>query len=173
MSGVIIRRVTKADAEPLFALRLESLQSNPEAFGNTYEETIANWTAESYGASRIPDAESDNAIFCAELAGEWVGMMGFLRASRLKTKHSADIWGVYVRSTVRGQKIGKKLLSAILDHAKQCDDLTIVTLSVITDNQAAIKLYQSAGFTTWGTQPSAMCAGDTSYDMLWMSYRIL
>jgi len=168
---VTIRRITKDDADAIFALRLEALQTNPEAFGSTYEETVENWTAESY-ASRIPDVDSDNVIFCAELEGKLVGMMGFLRSTRTKTRHAADIWGVYVSPTVRGQKIGKKLLDATLDHANHCDDLTIVNLTVITDNQAAIKLYESAGFIAWGTQPDALRAGDTSYDELWMCYRI-
>ena len=173
MSDVIIRPVTKNDAEALFALRLEALQTNPEAFGNTYEETIASWTAETYAASRIPDIGADKVIFVAELEGDLVGMMGFIPATRLKTKHSGDIWGVYVRPTVRGQQIGKKLIQAVLDHAKKCNGLILINLSVVTENQAAIKLYESVGFTAWGSQPDAMRdANDKSYDMLWMRYRI-
>ena len=172
MSEIIIRPVTLDDAEALFALRLDALQTNPEAFGANYEDTIKNWTAESYTASRVPPVDSDSIIFCAELEGKLVGVMGFLREKSTKTKHSGVIWGVFTKPSARGQGIGKKLLQAIIDHARNCEGLAIINLTVITENQAAIALYEKMGFIAWGTQPDALRDGEKSYDELWMSYRI-
>lgn len=172
MSNLIIRPVTLDDAEAFFALRLEALQTNPEAFGASYEDTLQNWTAESYTAARVPSEDSDNVIFCAEKAGEFVGMMGFVREKSAKTKHTGFIWGVFAKPSLRGQGIGKKLLNAIIDHARSCENLSMITLSVVTENQAAIALYEKMGFTIWGTQNDALRDSQKSYDMHYMSYRI-
>ena len=168
MNDVIIRHVTSEDAEALFALRLEALKTNPEAFGSDYETTLAQETTQTY-ASRIPSAESDNAIICAEVDGELVGVMGFVRSTRMKTKHMGDIWGVYVQPEVRGKGISKQLMQATLRHARSCDGLLQVNLTVITENLPAIKLYQKFGFTIWGTQPNALKVHGKLYEEHWMS----
>lgn len=171
MNDVIIRYVTPDDAEALLALRLDALKTNPEAFGADYETTLAQETAETY-ASRIPSADSDNAIFCAEVDGELVGMMGFVRSTRVKSQHSGDIWGVYVKPDMRGKGIAKQLMQAMMTHIHRCEGLGIVTLTVITENVPAIKLYQSFGFSIWGTQPMALRVNGKFHDEYWMSYVI-
>lgn len=174
MSDVIIRPITKDDAETFFALRLEALQNNPEAYGSNYEDSVKKWTAESYTASRVPDVGSDDFIVTAELDGKLVGMIGFYRDTYPKERHIGTIWGVYTAPAARRQGIGKKMLQAISDHAKNCDALAVINVAVITENQAAIKLYESVGFKAWGTQPDALRDTNTnkSYDSLWMSYQI-
>ena len=162
----------KEDAEALFALRLEALQTNPEAFGSSYEDSIQKWTAETYGASRIPDKDSDDVIFCAEIAGEIVAMMGFIRESYPKEKHIGVIWGVFTKPLARGQGIGRKIMQAIIDHARNCEGLAQISISVVTENQAAIALYKKMGFTIWGTQPDGLRDAEKSYDVYFMNYQI-
>ena len=171
MMDVIIRPIIQDDADALFALRLTSLKINPEAFGADYADTLHNQTAASY-AERIPTVDSDNLMIGAELDGALVGMMGFVRETRPKTKHMGVIWGVFVDPKARGRGISKQMMTAIMTHAQQCDGLRQVVLSVVTDNQAAVKLYQRFGFTIWGTQPDALQVHDQSYAMHWMSYQV-
>lgn len=171
MSNVIIRPVSLDDADALFALRLESLQTNPEAFGADYKTTLAEQTAETY-AERIPPDDSDNAILCAEVDGNLVGMMGFVRQESAKIKHYGFIWGVYIQPAMRGKGFSKKLLQAMMNHIHSCEGLVTVGLMVITENIPAIKLYQTFGFTIWGTQPKALKVDGKLYDMYSMIYVI-
>jgi ribosomal protein S18 acetylase RimI-like enzyme len=166
----IIRPLQKNEAEAYRILRLSALQNNPEAFGSSYEESVV-LPLEAF-AERIPDKNSESVIFVAEVEGKLVGMMGFLRSDRLKQKHSSSIWGVYVAPEARGHGLGRKLMDAIMTHAKQVEGLRKVTLSVITSNTAALKLYQSFGFEIWGTELEALKVGDVFYDEYHMVYFI-
>lgn len=51
-----------------------------------------------------------------------------------------------VSPALRGKSIGRFLASSLLEKALVCNPSTI-SLNVVTDNRAAIKLYQSLGFT--------------------------
>lgn len=169
MSEIIIRPIVKADAEGFFQLRLQALKTNPESFGADYEATLADHTVESY-AERIPEPQSDNLIIGAEVDEQLVGMMGFVRETRLKTKHTGFIWGVFVAPNMRGKRIGWQMMDAMMTHIKQLQGLHKVTLSVVTTNVAAVALYRRFGFTTWGTEPRALKVGAIYYDLHYMSY---
>ncbi|MEM9953457.1 MAG: GNAT family protein [Chloroflexota bacterium] len=169
MSDVIIRPATLSDAEALYDLRLTALKTNPEAFGSDWQDMEANQTVASY-ATRIPAEDSDKCLIVAEQAGRLVGMMGFVRGTRLKTQHAGDIWGVFVRPDARGQGISTQMMIALMAHIGGLDGIKQVNLSVIADNTAAIALYQKFGFETWGTLPNGLYVDGVYYDMLYMSY---
>ncbi len=42
---MLVRRLTEDDLDALWMLRLRALTDNPESFGSTYEETIAQGNA--------------------------------------------------------------------------------------------------------------------------------
>jgi len=71
-------------------------------------------------------------------------------------RHRASIWGMYVQPHARGQRFGRSLLEAAVDHARRWSGVTQVHLSVTTDAPEARALYESAGFEAWGTEPMAL-----------------
>ncbi|MEO1165292.1 MAG: GNAT family N-acetyltransferase [Chloroflexota bacterium] len=170
MSDVIIHPARVSDAEALYDLRLTALKTNPEAFGSDWQDMEANQTVASYATTRIPPEDSDKCLIVAEQAGRLVGMMGFVRGTRLKTKHTGDIWGVFVRPDARRQGISNQMMTALMAHIRGLDSIKQVKLSVIADNTAAIALYQKFGFETWGTLPKGLYVDGVYYDMLYMSY---
>jgi len=60
--------------------------------------------------------------------------------------------GLMVARKYRGDGIGKYLLNSTLSWAKN-KNLKIVKLSVFSDNEIAINLYQKHGFKEWGRLP--------------------
>ena len=159
---MLIRKMVKADAAAYRDLRLRALQLHPEAYGSSYEESVQRDVA--FFSQRIPEPQSDDAIFVVEEAGQFVGMVVFVRETQQKLKHIANIYGVYVDAQVRGRGIGRLLMQHTIDHARQIEGLRQIVLGVIATNTVALNLYESLGFKLWGTEPAALFINDTFYD---------
>src|SRR5689334_1246079 len=99
--AISIRPLDPSDAQALQSLRLEALESCPEAFASSYEEE-ASLPLETV-RDRIPSTGL-NAIFGAFAEGHLVGMAGFAVQDRIKARHKGVMWGVYVKPERRGQK---------------------------------------------------------------------
>ncbi|KUI16844.1 ribosomal-protein-alanine acetyltransferase [Mycobacterium sp. GA-1285] len=76
-----------------------------------------------------------------------VGYAGIARLGR-KKPYEYEIHTIGVDPAYQGQGVGKRMLAELLDHASG----GTVFLEVRTDNDAAIKLYESFGFTNVGVR---------------------
>jgi ribosomal protein S18 acetylase RimI-like enzyme len=63
------------------------------------------------------------------------------------------LWGMYVRPDHRAAGIGRKLVQAIIAHARQ--HVELLQLFVIADNMPARRLYASLGFVEYGIERNA------------------
>ena len=79
-------------------LRLNALRETPEAFGSSYEEEhtltlddIRAWVA----------TDIENAMFGVFIDGALTGMAGVGRQHKLKMRHKAQIWSVYMAPAAR------------------------------------------------------------------------
>jgi RimJ/RimL family protein N-acetyltransferase len=113
----------------------------------------------------------ERELFFAEQNGQLAGMAGIFRHPSKKSKHSADIWGVYVEPEWRGRHISEALINSCLSWAKQ-QNVVIVKLGVATHNLSAIHCYKRCGFTTYGREPKALHLDGTYYDEYLMSVDI-
>ena len=68
--------------------------------------------------------------------------------------------GMMVLRHLQGQGIGRRLLAACVTQVQSTSGLELLTLSVTSTNAAAIGLYQSAGFTRYGTLVHAIKLGE-------------
>ena len=165
-----IRVLTPTDAAAQWTLRQEALEHTPEAFSSAAEEHRATTVEEA--AQRI-GADSENFIVGAFVDGELVGTAGFYRERGSKTRHKGHVWGVYVTPRARGRGVGRTMMQALLERAAAIDGVEQVVLSVTTTMAAAIRLYQSFGFQSFGCEPKALKLGgkyaDTEYMLLELS----
>jgi ribosomal protein S18 acetylase RimI-like enzyme len=90
-------------------------------------------------------------------------MTGIRRGETSKTKHSATIWGVYVRPSWRGLRIAQVLIEACIAWAKS-NGVSIVKLGVTAASTSAVRCYQRCGFTIYGTEPRGIFYDGKYYD---------
>ena len=87
-------------------LRLEALKSDPIAFGSSYEEekelTEDEWRR-----------RTNNALFALS-NDKPVGMIVYISNIKIKTKHIANIFWIYVKHEYRNQGIGKRLIESAI-----------------------------------------------------------
>jgi len=166
-----VRRLVSADLEPYFALRLEMLRNNPEAFFVSYEDEKAKGSG--FVAGILEKAEPGNAIFGGFVNGKIVGAAGVYRPDpRPKTVHKAMLWGMYVQPSARGQGLGEALVRAVATHARETMAANALYLCVTSGNAAARALYERVGFVGWGTEPRAWKVEGKYFDDLHMCLKL-
>jgi len=160
---VEIRRLTDQDASAYYGLRLEALETEPQAFSSSPEEHRALTPA--VIAKRLGSSPEDRSFVLAACVDDaLVGMAGFFQEEGLKTRHRGRIWGVYVSQKWRRKGIARVLLTEIIRRAQTRPDLEQIILSVATTQTAAQQLYASLGFEVYGRDPGAIKVGDRYVD---------
>ena len=163
---IVIRQSNLADAWKFRDLRLEALQDSPTAFSMDYQRSMSYPTKHWEDSLAMDDNES--GIFFAENDGNLIGMTGIVRGRSPKTRHGADIWGVYVTSSWRGLHIAEELIGSCVDWAK-AREIIILRLAVVATNKSAIRCYERCGFTAYGTEPRSLLYEGKFYDEYLMS----
>lgn len=165
-----VRLLDEADVGEFMRLRLEALQTDPAAFGSSWEEEQTH-TPESI-APRLRILPGGNFLVGAFHEQRLIGMAGFARATHLKARHKGSLWGVYVTASERGKGVARNLLLSLLERARGYGDLEQITLSVAVPQANARHLYTSLGFEVYGYERHALKLGDNYVDeehrMLWI-----
>ena len=156
-----IRRLVAADADAADyrSLMLHAFTHEPDAFTSTTAERSAlplTWWQSRIGAA--PD--SPEVVFGAFCEGVLVGAAGLSREQRERTRHKAILFGMYVAPGFRNLGLGRKLVRAVLGQARELQGLKLVQLTVTDTNLAAVKLYESCGFLSFGIEPFANRVGE-------------
>jgi RimJ/RimL family protein N-acetyltransferase len=164
--SIIIRKLQPQESGIYRDVRLACLKNVPQYFGSTYEEEILN--PKLMFETFIENDSPEHVMFGAFEEEQLIGITGFNRMARQRAMHRGEIVQVYVDSKYRGQNIGEKLIRRALDYAFTLDGIEQVQLSVIANNQTAIKLYEKLGFKTFGVQPRYFKVGDIYLDQQFM-----
>jgi|SRR5215216_4518985 len=140
--------VTIRHAEPDDLEALHRLFSGPRAIEGTLQLPLQSLEKRRRWLSEMPE-EFHHLVACVD--DEVVGSLG-LRTfpTRWRRRHIGEI-GMAVRDDWRGRGVGTALLEAVLDLADNWLNLTRLELTVYSDNQAGIALYEKFGFEIEGT----------------------
>jgi len=159
--NIQIRRLTPADAAAYRQIRLAGLQSSPQAFGSTFEAESAeplNSFSERLGRS---------AVFGAFCGAELLGIAGFVVRTGVKEAHKGLLWGMYVSPDARQVGLGRRLVEAVIDFARERVEL--IQLSVVSDNEPARRLYAGLGFVEYGVEKNSLKQNGRYYDEILMA----
>lgn len=168
---IVIQMLEKNDLNRFFDLRLEALQNSPTSFLSSYKDE-KGLGPEMYESILNQNEGNDNVIFGAIMQDNFIGIIGIYREQKSKINHKANIWGMYVKPSYRNKGIGKALLEKVLHHARNKMDCSLINISVEETNAAAKNLYESFGFTIWGTEVKAMQVNGVFYSEHHMSLLI-
>ena len=147
-----VRALGVDDAPLLVALRREALQAEPFAFAASVADDTALAVESVRGFLGTPDTQAVHGAFDGS---DLIGMAGLARFTRSKQRHKALIWGMYVTPRCRGAGIGRALLHAAIARARAWS-IDQLHLSVSETAPVARRMYETAGFRVWGTEPRAL-----------------
>jgi RimJ/RimL family protein N-acetyltransferase len=165
IAEAVVRRLLPEDAALYREIRLEALKTEPDWFGSTFERESPEpleWFAD-----RLRRA----AVFGVFSRGELVGIAGFFIRSGRKEAHKGALWGMYVRPQARGCGIARRLVEAVIDHARQ--QVEVLQLTVVKDNAAARRLYARLGFVEYGVERNSLKQNGRYWDEVLMAKPLL
>ncbi len=162
---VTVRRLLPEDAVLYRDIRLDALKSDPDAFGSTFAEESKeplHWFTKRLETS---------AVFGAFADSELVGVVGFFAKPSRKEAHKGVLVGMYVRPEARTGGVGRRLVEAVIDHARQ--NVEVVQLTVIKENQRAVRLYARLGFVEYGVERKSLKQDGRYWDEVLMAKPLL
>jgi ribosomal protein S18 acetylase RimI-like enzyme len=163
----MIRLLDQTDAKKYLELRLEALKENPEAFATSYDEVISK--ANPLEEFEKSFAQANQYNFGAFKDEKLIGMVTLLPETKVKLKHKANIFAMYVTPDERGNGLGKALLDAAIKQARAIEGISRVNLSVVSINHDAKGLYQKFGFKSYGLEEKALKVKNVYFDEEYMS----
>ncbi|NKE06947.1 GNAT family N-acetyltransferase [Mesobacillus selenatarsenatis] len=155
-----IRRLNGGDAEGYRVLRHEALLQNPEAFSSSYEDEMY------YEASDYKQRLDSKFTYTFGAFDEnlLVGVVTLVPEGKVKLKHRANIFAMYVTDSQRGKGLGRELVKTAIKQAAELSSVEQIHLTVTSSNEPAKKLYASLGFEPYGVEKNALRIDGTYYD---------
>ena len=154
-----IRPLLIADAPVYRAFRLRGLREHPDAFTSGFDEESRRPLRDS--ERRLAGAASDK-LWGAFVDNEMAGMVGLSRETRANNRHKAALVGLYVADEFSGRGLGRALVDTVVQSARAWG-IEHLVLTVTEGNRPACRLYESAGFASFGTEPDAIRVNGVSF----------
>ena len=160
-----IRQLSAPDLPDYRTLRLQALTQCPAAFGATPRTEQALEDAQilqrfNGGPGQIMWGGFDeHGLLCATL--------GMYRDTGEKTMHKGHLFAMYVAPHNRSQGLARRLLDIAIEHARSLN-LYQLMLGCNASNHSALRLYEQAGFQSYGLEPAALLVDGEFFDEVLM-----
>lgn len=165
------RKLRPGDESACRAFRIHALTRYPASFTSTSAEAEA--CSLDWYAKRIAKPGDPGHFLIGAFDGErLIGTVGLASEERASERHKATLYGMAMHEAYSGRGIGRQLLRELIKEARAIHRLKQIVLSVTEGNNAAVNLYQSCGFETYGCEPRATFIGGIFHDKLLMMLRL-
>lgn len=162
--SLILRRAKPSDAAAL----AEHL-TEPDIFPGLLQVPYANAELWQQRLSTPPVAGSPDLFLLAERDGHVIGSAGLHPAGpQLRRRHAMAL-GIAVSAAAQGQGVGGALMTALLDYADNWAQVLRIELTVFSDNERAIRLYERHGFEHEGRHKAYALRDGVYVDVLAMA----
>jgi ribosomal protein S18 acetylase RimI-like enzyme len=136
-----VLRLREAHGSTFRDIRREAIEGHPDAFGTSLSEELIH-----DDAWYLDKLEADHVFGGFNQSGMLTGTVALAKRG-VGTRRTAALSGMYVSPAASGTGLSRLLLDAALSEALR--DGHSVVLAVTVTNEAAIRLYLSAGFREW------------------------
>lgn len=165
---MIFRKLRKEDATAYWTLRLEALENEPRAFGQSPADHLR---------SSIDDAiallcAGDGFVIGAFDQDALVAIARFSRETAEKERHKGHVYGVYVAPSHRGRGVARSVIETLAAAMRDDPTFDQLLISAGTFNDAARAVYRSLGFLPYGIEPRATKVGSEYFDEEHMILRL-
>lgn len=163
---MLIRKANKEDAKNIIDyFNVVVGESNNLLFG---KDEFKNMPVESQEKmiENINNSKSD--VILVGIIDNKIISVGFLQSfAKERIKHRANL-AISVSKDYWGQKIGEKMVTALIDFAKK-SNIKVIELQVKSDNTRGIKLYEKLGFEEIGVYKKFFYINEIYYDAILMN----
>jgi putative acetyltransferase len=135
-------------AEPEDYKAIQQIHAQPRAIWGTLQLPFP--PAELW-KKRLAEKPDNLYSLVASVENDIVGSLGLWLDSQSPRRRHVGSLGMAVHDQWQGQGVGTVLLEAAIELADQWLNIVRLELTVYTDNEPAIKLYQKSGFRIEGT----------------------
>lgn len=159
----VLRSATAEDAAA--ALENFILTHEQTDFLTSYpDEIVCTVEKEAQLLQRKAESEKDAEIL-AELDGKVVGLAGIDRIGRAEKTSLRANFGISIDREYWGLGIGRALTRACIACAEKAGYKQL-ELEVVAENDRAVALYKSEGFTEYGRNPLGFCSRTAGWQAL-------
>lgn len=157
---VIVRVAQVEDARAIIGLSQEVGSQTPYlTFGKT---GIDLTVAEEADLIRRYHQAQNSLLIITEVDDQIVGMANVTEGNNQKQRHVGEL-GICLVKEYWGYGLASMMMDMLMDFVAH-SGLKVLTLEVVKENQAAIKLYQRYGFTQVGTMSKRLNVDGIFYD---------
>lgn len=161
---VEIRELKASEFDIFKSIRLELLDNNPSYFGSDYDSE-SKFPDQTWKDRLTKDTVKTYGIFSNT---DLCGICVLVFSPRNKMKHVATLNSMYIRPEFQRKGLAKKLIEKILEDLSSME-IKRLNLSVVSENNKAISMYENLGFVTYGLEPETIKFNNKYFDLILMT----
>jgi RimJ/RimL family protein N-acetyltransferase len=158
-SNVIIRKALENDAEQLIIHTKKVLEESSHFLGSSLDEFHPTIEEEK---DWILSHNERGLLLVAEVDGNIIGLLSFRMSTSKKFSHKG-LFGMSIQEAYTNQGIGRRLITTLLEWAREDGRVEKITLEVFSNNGRAIHLYSKLGFKEEGRMVRNAKIGPNEY----------